>query len=182
MTSPAFRFDDEATRKRAGRISRMFDQIAPTYDVLNHLLSANIDQAWRRTTVRALGLTGVEHCLDACTGTGDLALALVAGGAKDVVGSDFAPRMVARARGKADANERARTRTRFLVADTDEAAVPGRRVRRRDRRLRRAQPRGSRRRPRRSLPRAEARRAPRDPRVQPSARTRSSAGSTTSTS
>ena len=47
MTSTAFRFDDEATRKRAGRISRMFDQIAPTYDVLNHLLSANIDQAMR---------------------------------------------------------------------------------------------------------------------------------------
>lgn len=124
MTSTAFRFDDEATRKRAGRISRMFDQIAPTYDVLNHLLSANIDQAWRKKTVARLALTGTEHCLDACTGTGDLALALVAGGAKDVVGSDFAPQMVVRAQAKAEAHEAARTRTRFLVADTTRLPFP----------------------------------------------------------
>ena len=118
MTDAAFRFDDEATRKRAGRISRMFDRIAPTYDVLNHVLSANIDHVWRKKTVAALGLTGAEHCLDACTGTGDLAMALVAGGAKDVVGSDFAPQMVLRARAKAQAEAKAAGRTRFLVADT----------------------------------------------------------------
>lgn len=118
MRPTTFRFDDEATRKRAGRISRMFDRIAPTYDVLNHLLSANIDAAWRRRTVRRLALTGAERCLDACTGTGDLALALVEGGAAEVVGSDFAPQMVVRAEAKAQASERARGRTRFLVADT----------------------------------------------------------------
>ncbi len=124
MTETAFRFDDEVTRKRAGRISRMFDQIAPTYDVLNHLLSANIDQAWRRKTVERLALSGTEHCLDACTGTGDLALALALGGAKDVVGSDFAPQMVVRAAAKAQANETARSRTRFLVADTTKLPFP----------------------------------------------------------
>lgn len=124
MTGAAFRFDDEATRKRAGRISRMFDRIAPTYDVLNHVLSANVDQVWRRKTVAALALTGAEHCLDACTGTGDLALALIGGGAADVVASDFAPQMVARAQAKAAADPRAATRTRFLVADTTRLPFP----------------------------------------------------------
>ena len=109
-----FRFDDETERKKGSRISRMFDRIAPTYDFLNHLLSANVDRAWRRTTVRRLALTGRERVLDACTGTGDLALALLDGGAGEVVGSDFAPQMVERARRKAEG----RAHARFLVADT----------------------------------------------------------------
>ena len=112
----SFRFDDETQRKQGARVSRMFDRIAPTYDLLNHLLSANIDQRWRQHTVRKLGLTGRERCLDACTGTGDLALALLAGGAKEVVGSDFAPQMVSRAAEKAAAKYP--DRSRFLVADT----------------------------------------------------------------
>src|SRR5262245_19576012 len=113
-TDGALRFDDEAARKKGARISRMFDRIAPTYDLLNHLLSANVDKAWRRTTVRRLALTGRERVLDACTGTGDLALALLNGGAKEVVGSDFAPQMVERAKKKAEG----RANARFLVADT----------------------------------------------------------------
>ena len=69
----------------------MFDRIAPTYDLLNHLLSANVDAAWRRRTVERLALTGRERCLDACTGTGDLALALARGGAIDGVRIVAAP-------------------------------------------------------------------------------------------
>jgi demethylmenaquinone methyltransferase/2-methoxy-6-polyprenyl-1,4-benzoquinol methylase len=109
---PAYRFDDEVRRKRGSRISSMFDRIAPTYDLLNHLLSANRDQAWRRDAVRRLALTGKERCLDACAGTGDLAAALLAGGAREVVASDFAPEMVARARKKLG------NRAEVLVADT----------------------------------------------------------------
>lgn len=112
MPPATFRFDDETQRKRGARVSRMFDRIAPTYDVLNHVLSANIDKRWRAHTVRRLGLTGTERCLDACTGTGDLAVALLAGGAKEVVGSDFAPEMLAIARQKAG------DRATFLQADT----------------------------------------------------------------
>jgi demethylmenaquinone methyltransferase / 2-methoxy-6-polyprenyl-1,4-benzoquinol methylase len=112
MAAATFRFDDESRRKEGRRISRMFDRIAPTYDLLNHLLSANVDAAWRRRTVSRLALTGRERCLDACTGTGDLALALSSGGAGEVVGSDFAPQMVA------IAEKKAAGRARFLVADT----------------------------------------------------------------
>ena len=111
MADPRLRFDDETARKKGARISRMFDRIAPTYDLLNHALSLNVDKAWRKQAVAALHLTGAERCLDACTGTGDLAMALVAGGARDVTGSDFAPEMVERARVKAPG-------VRFLVADT----------------------------------------------------------------
>jgi demethylmenaquinone methyltransferase/2-methoxy-6-polyprenyl-1,4-benzoquinol methylase len=112
MPPPTFRFDDETQRKQGVRVSRMFDRIAPTYDFLNHLLSANIDKRWRARTVKRLALTGTERCLDACTGTGDLAVALLAGGAKEVVGSDFAPEMLEIARKKAG------DRARFLQADT----------------------------------------------------------------
>ena len=112
MPASKVRFDRESLAKRGTRISRMFDRIAPTYDLLNHLMSANVDAAWRKRAVRRLALTGKERCLDACTGTGDLAVALLDGGAGEVVGSDFAPQMLDRARAKAG------NRATFLVADT----------------------------------------------------------------
>jgi demethylmenaquinone methyltransferase/2-methoxy-6-polyprenyl-1,4-benzoquinol methylase len=112
MPASTVRFDRESHAKRGTRISRMFDRIAPTYDLLNHLMSANVDAAWRKKAVRRLALTGKERCLDACTGTGDLAVALLDGGAGEVVGSDFAPQMLERAKRKAG------DRATFLVADT----------------------------------------------------------------
>lgn len=110
--TPQLRFGDVTDRKRAGRISRMFDRIAPTYDLLNHLLSANVDMRWRRHAVQRLALTGTERVLDACCGTGDLSLALLDGGAGEVVGTDFAPAMIELAR------EKGGGRIRFEVADT----------------------------------------------------------------
>ena len=98
---PSLRFDDEGRRKASSRIARMFDRIAPTYDLLNHLLSANVDQTWRRRAVRLLGAGADERVLDACTGTGDLAVALREAGAGDVVGVDFAPEMIRLAEAKA---------------------------------------------------------------------------------
>lgn len=112
------RFDDEERRKRGRRISQMFDRIAPTYDALNHVLSANVDVRWRKEAVRLLGLTGTETVLDACTGTGDLAIALQEGGAGSVVGCDFAPEMIRRAR------EKAGDRIEFRVEDTTQLSFP----------------------------------------------------------
>src|SRR5262245_30596198 len=121
MPTAAYRFHDEGSRKRGSRISRMFDRIAPTYDVLNHVLSANIDVRWRKQVVQRLALTGAERCLDACSGTGDLAIALAEGGAKEVVGSDFAPDMLERARSKAAPPG---ARVQFVVADTTRLPFP----------------------------------------------------------
>jgi demethylmenaquinone methyltransferase/2-methoxy-6-polyprenyl-1,4-benzoquinol methylase len=78
------------------RISAMFDDIAPRYDFLNHLLSAGIDRYWRKRAIRSLALTGRECVLDLCTGTGDLAIEArtATPGAARVLGVDFSGAML----------------------------------------------------------------------------------------
>jgi len=86
-------------------VRRMFTAIAPRYDLLNRLLSFNIDRRWRRAAVRRLGWeakpAGVY--LDLCSGTMELAaeLARTAGFSGRVVGADFVAPMLERGRGKA---------------------------------------------------------------------------------
>jgi demethylmenaquinone methyltransferase/2-methoxy-6-polyprenyl-1,4-benzoquinol methylase len=88
--------------KSPSRIAGMFDAIASRYDLLNHLLSAGIDRAWRTRAVRALSLRGPETVLDLCTGTADLAIAACRAmpHAGKVLGVDFAPAMLEVARRK----------------------------------------------------------------------------------
>jgi len=76
----------------------MFDRIAPVYDAMNRLMSAGLDQRWRRLTAAAVVRPG-DRTLDACCGTGDLAVAAEHAGAR-VVGLDFSERMLERARRK----------------------------------------------------------------------------------
>ena len=61
---------------KKSQIKTMFDNIAPTYDRLNHLLSLNIDRVWRRRAVKAVAACGPSSVLDIATGTGDMALSL----------------------------------------------------------------------------------------------------------
>jgi demethylmenaquinone methyltransferase / 2-methoxy-6-polyprenyl-1,4-benzoquinol methylase len=77
----------------------MFDRIAPVYDVMNRVMTAGLDQRWRRETVKAVVRPG-DRVLDACCGTGDLAVAALQAGAREVVGLDFSPKMLERARAK----------------------------------------------------------------------------------
>jgi len=76
----------------------MFDRIAPVYDAMNHAMSAGLDRRWRRLTAEAVVAPG-DRVLDACCGTGDLALAAQAEGGK-VTGLDFSDGMLERARSK----------------------------------------------------------------------------------
>ena len=87
----------------------MFSGIAGRYDLLNHLLSGNIDKSWRRKTVRALESSLVEgsRVLDVACGTGDLSLVLDDAGAARVVGLDFCRPMLEIARRKAVEGSRA---------------------------------------------------------------------------
>lgn len=82
--------------KSPDKIAGMFDAIAGNYDLLNRLLSAGIDQRWRRKAIRSLQLSGSERVLDLCTGTADLAIAALdaSPGAARVVGVDFAGAML----------------------------------------------------------------------------------------
>jgi demethylmenaquinone methyltransferase / 2-methoxy-6-polyprenyl-1,4-benzoquinol methylase len=84
--------------RREVRIRRMFDGIAPKYDLLNHLLSLNVDKAWRRRVVHTVPATS-GPILDVCTGTGDLAFEYdrAAGGRVEIVGADFSGEMLTRA-------------------------------------------------------------------------------------
>src|SRR2546430_984747 len=86
----------------------MFGRIAGRYDLLNHLLSGNVDKGWRRLVARTLSSSLVEgaRVLDVACGTGDLSLTLASAGAAKVVGLDFCRPMLEIARRKADAGSR----------------------------------------------------------------------------
>ncbi len=59
---------------KAQQVEAMFDNIAPTYDTLNHRLSWNIDRGWRRKAIQALAPYQPQTMLDIATGTGDFAI------------------------------------------------------------------------------------------------------------
>ena len=89
---------------REQQVQEIFSEIAPRYDLLNHVLSLNIDRAWRRKAVERLGWDRAPEgrYLDACAGTYDLSLELARrpGFHGEVVASDFAQPMLVVGRGK----------------------------------------------------------------------------------
>jgi demethylmenaquinone methyltransferase/2-methoxy-6-polyprenyl-1,4-benzoquinol methylase len=111
--------------KRETRVRRMFNNIAPSYDLLNHLLSLNVDHYWRWRTTRLVPPVGTAPILDLCTGTGDLALAYdrAAGGRVEIVGADFCHEMLIRAQDKTR-RRRAAGRIRYLEADAQRLPFP----------------------------------------------------------
>jgi demethylmenaquinone methyltransferase/2-methoxy-6-polyprenyl-1,4-benzoquinol methylase len=89
----------ESGRLAPDAVQRMFDRIAPVYDVMNRTMTAGLDRRWRRITAETVVTSG-DDVLDACCGTGDLAIAATRRGGK-VTGLDFSQRMLERARRKA---------------------------------------------------------------------------------
>ena len=82
--------------KSQQRVRRMFGEIAPSYDRMNHLLSMNVDRYWRWRTVRIVRPRGDAPILDVCTGTGDLAFAYwkCTQGKVPIVAADFCAEML----------------------------------------------------------------------------------------
>jgi demethylmenaquinone methyltransferase / 2-methoxy-6-polyprenyl-1,4-benzoquinol methylase len=90
------RADGRGVDKSGGRVRSMFASIAGRYDLLNHLLSLNIDRHWRRFTTRTVPPEPGVPVLDCCTGTADLALAYdrAGRGLSPVIGADFCHEML----------------------------------------------------------------------------------------
>ena len=93
----------ESGRLEPDAVQRMFDRIAPVYDAMNRTMTAGLDRRWRRITAEAVVQPG-DDVLDACCGTGDLAIAGARRGGR-VTGLDFSERMLERAARKAPALE-----------------------------------------------------------------------------
>jgi len=111
--------------KSGRRVRAMFASIAGRYDLLNHLLSLNVDRHWRAFTTRKVPPVPGVPVLDCCTGTADLALAYdrAGQGRSLVVGSDFCPEMLQHARTKV-LKSGAQARITLVEADTQRLPLP----------------------------------------------------------
>lgn len=94
-------------------VQGMFGKIARRYDLMNRLMTGGQDERWRRKAVRHALQSGTDRVLDIATGTGDLALALANGGARQAIGLDFAAPMIA----SAEAKRHGRDDVHFLIGD-----------------------------------------------------------------
>lgn len=115
-----------AVDKSGDRVKRMFGEIAPRYDLLNHLLSGNVDHYWRWRTTKIVppvltGDLGHAPILDLCTGTGDLALAYdkAARGKLKITAADFCPEMLALGE-KKGAKQKRNDRIEWVEADANQ--------------------------------------------------------------
>ena len=114
------------TRAAAGKrlfVQQLFSEIAPRYDWFNRLASCGLDQRWRRAALARGGIAPGQHVLDACAGTGDLALLCAERqeGRGIVVGADLNRDMLLRARRK---RPRRGGPVRWVQGDTEALPFP----------------------------------------------------------
>lgn len=84
--------DSELSKKK--QVAKMFDNIAPRYDFLNHLLSLNVDHYWRWRMINRLKSIQPKKILDVATGTGDVAIAAMRLKPEKIVGVDISAEML----------------------------------------------------------------------------------------
>src|SRR5712675_1178809 len=126
-TQPSGRLEQgHAVDKSGRRVRSMFASIAGRYDLLNHLLSLNIDRLWRRFTTRTVPPEAGVPVLDCCTGTADLALAYdrAGKGRSPVVGADFCHEMLCVGNEKVR-KARASDRVVLIEGDAQRLPLPG---------------------------------------------------------
>ncbi len=105
-----------AKEQKRALVRSMFERIAPRYDLLNRLLTAGLDQRWRRRTLTLAGVGAADTVLDLACGTGDLSARATALGAR-VIGIDFAQNMLRRARARP-------VRAHFVQGDAEHLPLP----------------------------------------------------------
>ena len=86
------------------KVREMFDNIAPSYDRLNHVLSMNVDKLWRRHALKEIVDGTPQRILDVACGTGDstISIAKAAAAGTEVIGADISEGMMALVQGKAE--------------------------------------------------------------------------------
>ena len=84
--------NEEGSKKE--QVAKMFNNIAPKYDLLNHTLSMGIDILWRKKAVKILKKLQPKKVLDIACGTGDFAIEDLKSGATEVIGLDISKGMV----------------------------------------------------------------------------------------
>ncbi len=96
----------DSDQNKTRQVEQMFDEIAPRYDYLNHLLSMNIDKKWRKKAVHMMSNDHPKKVLDVATGTGDFAIdALRAMPELEIVGIDISAKMLEMGEKKLEALE-----------------------------------------------------------------------------
>lgn len=93
MSTNVTPYDDQERGKKE-QVTQMFDTIANEYDGLNRVISLGVDTKWRKRLVRMVKEKQPERILDIATGTGDLAIALAATGASEIIGLDISKGML----------------------------------------------------------------------------------------
>lgn len=88
----------DKNKPKKAQVSEMFNNIAPKYDFLNHLLSMGIDKIWRRKVINLIKPLKPKIILDVATGTGDLALALTKVKPEKIIGIDISSGMLEKAK------------------------------------------------------------------------------------
>ena len=108
---------------RKENVREMFDDIAPTYDRLNHVLSMNVDKLWRRHALQEIVDGTPQRILDVACGTGDstISIARAAAEGSEVIGVDISEGMMALVKGKA---EKAGVGERITLQVADGEALP----------------------------------------------------------
>ena len=105
------------------KVREMFDNIAPTYDRLNHIMSMNVDRLWRGHALKEIVDGTPQRILDVACGTGDstVSIAKAAAEGSEIIGADISEGMMALVKGKA---ERAGVSGRISLQVADGEALP----------------------------------------------------------
>jgi demethylmenaquinone methyltransferase/2-methoxy-6-polyprenyl-1,4-benzoquinol methylase len=101
-------------------LQKIFDEVAPTYELVNRVLTLGLDRRWRKKAARAAVKSGGRLWLDVCSGTGEMTrnLARLAPAGTKVVALDFSPAMLQKA------SKKPKERAAFVMADVKSLPFP----------------------------------------------------------
>lgn len=113
--------DSELKKKQ--QVEKMFDTISNEYDGLNRVISFGIDTSWRKKVIQLVKETNPSKILDVATGTGDLAIAMAASDATEIIGLDISAGMLSVGQKKID-QRKLSSKIKMVQADSESLPYP----------------------------------------------------------